>query len=210
MRQDNYYSILGIPFHANSIDIKKAYRRKELLYHPDTHHHDEHKAAKFQLVQMAYLTLSNTDKRAEYNRTFFAKQDTIKIKFHHSAEALIESVIKINKSLSSQNQFFINRDWLINECLHSLSEQHQQLFTHNGKLKTLLFKEQAKSFNYLSFKEIKQFENVWIQFAKEDHNLIQSIKVFFNNKKNESLWENNKTLMAILIGAFITFLIMKG
>ena len=102
MRQDNYYSILGIPFHANSIDIKKAYRRKALLYHPDTHHHDEHKAAKFQLVQMAYLTLSNTDKRAEYNRTFFAKQDTIKIKFHHSAEALIESVIKINKSLSSQ------------------------------------------------------------------------------------------------------------
>lgn len=210
MLQDNYYTILGVPFHANTIEIKKAYRRKAKLYHPDTHHHDENKTAKFQLIQIAYETLSSSIKRNEYNRSIFTNQVNIKIKYFDSAEAVIESVRAMHQSLSLQNQFFIDRDWLLNECSQILSEQHQQLFKHNNSLKHLLFKEQIKCLDYLPFKIIQQFQKEWIAFANDDQKLIESINTYFTRKKNESLWENNKTLIAVLIGTIITILIMKG
>jgi curved DNA-binding protein CbpA len=210
MRQDNYYTILGVPFHASSVEIKKAYRRKALLYHPDKHNNDANKAAKFQLVQIAYETLSDAIKRSAYNRTIFSNQDKVKIKHYHSAQELIEAAKALNNILLLQNEFFINRDWLINECLQIIADENHQFFSEKNILKQLLFKEQTKSFNYLQFKEIKQFEIIWLQFANDDQELIQSIKQFFGKKKNQSWWENNKALFAVLIGAIITLLIMKG
>jgi|GEM_PF-2687425 curved DNA-binding protein CbpA len=210
MRQDNYYNILGVPFHANSVEIKKAYRRKALLYHPDKHNNDASKAAKFQLVQIAYETLSDTIRRTAYNRRIFSNQDKVKIKHYQSAQELIEAAKVFNKTLSLQNEFFINRDWLINECLQIIANENQQLFTDNSLLKTALFKEQSISFEYLQFKEVKQFEMIWLAFANDDQELIRLIQQFFSNKKNQSLWENNKALFAVLIGAIITLFIMKG
>jgi DnaJ family protein A protein 2 len=67
MSADDYYNTLGVSENANSDDIKKAYRSLSLKYHPDRTQGDVEKAKIFQKVNEAYETLSDNDKRREYD-----------------------------------------------------------------------------------------------------------------------------------------------
>jgi DnaJ-class molecular chaperone len=61
----NYYEILGVDKTASSDEIKKAYRKLAAIHHPDRAGGD---TAKFQELQAAYDTLSNPEKRQQYDQ----------------------------------------------------------------------------------------------------------------------------------------------
>lgn len=62
----NYYEILGIEKNASKEEIKKAFYRKAKIYHPDVNH-ASNAADVFRLIQEAYQTLYDDDKRGEYD-----------------------------------------------------------------------------------------------------------------------------------------------
>ncbi len=62
----NYYDILGIPVHATGEDIKKAFRAKAKLFHPDVNNSPE-AGRLFQLMNEAYEILSNESRRYLYD-----------------------------------------------------------------------------------------------------------------------------------------------
>ncbi len=66
MKKD-YYDILGVPRHATQEEIKKAYRRLALKYHPDRNPGDEKAAERFKEISEAYEVLSDPQKRAIYD-----------------------------------------------------------------------------------------------------------------------------------------------
>ncbi len=61
----DYYDILGLPRDASNDDIRKAFRKLAHQYHPDKGSGDE---AKFKEINEAYQILSDTTKRAQYDR----------------------------------------------------------------------------------------------------------------------------------------------
>jgi DnaJ family protein B protein 11 len=63
----DYYKLLGVPRSASSAEIKKAYRKLSLKYHPDKNPSPE-AAAKFAEISNAYDVLSDDQKREAYNR----------------------------------------------------------------------------------------------------------------------------------------------
>lgn len=63
----DFYETLGVPRDASAEQIKKAYRRKAMQYHPDVATEDD-AADKFKAVQEAYDVLSDANKRAIYDR----------------------------------------------------------------------------------------------------------------------------------------------
>jgi curved DNA-binding protein len=75
----DYYKVLGIHRTASSEDIKKAYYKFALKYHPDRNIDDELSLKKFLLVQKAYKILSNIDSRIEYSIEL-EQNDIIKLK----------------------------------------------------------------------------------------------------------------------------------
>jgi len=64
----DYYEILGISRDASEEEIKKAYRRLALKYHPDRNPGDKVAEERFKEINEAYACLSDPEKRANYDR----------------------------------------------------------------------------------------------------------------------------------------------
>ena len=67
MKRD-YYEILGVSKSASGDEIKKAYRKVAMQYHPDRNPGDKTAEEKFKEAAEAYEVLSDTDKRSKYDR----------------------------------------------------------------------------------------------------------------------------------------------
>ena len=67
MKQD-FYAVLGVPRDAEEADIKKAYRKLAMKYHPDKNPGDHTAEEKFKEAAEAYGVLSDEEKRARYDR----------------------------------------------------------------------------------------------------------------------------------------------
>lgn len=64
----DYYEILGVSKNATKDELKKAYRKLALKYHPDKNPNDPEAEAKFKEAAEAYEVLSNDDKRKRYDQ----------------------------------------------------------------------------------------------------------------------------------------------
>lgn len=68
MEKRDYYEVLGVSREATKEEIKKAYRKQALKYHPDKNPGDKKSEEKFKEAANAYEVLSNDEKRARYDR----------------------------------------------------------------------------------------------------------------------------------------------
>ena len=64
----DYYEVLGVPRDAADADIKRAYRRMAMKYHPDRNKDDANAEDRFKEVQEAYDVLSDQKKRTAYDQ----------------------------------------------------------------------------------------------------------------------------------------------
>ena len=64
----DYYEVLGVSKSASADEIKSAYRKLAMKYHPDRNPGDEEAKAKFQEASEAYEVLSNDEKRQRYDQ----------------------------------------------------------------------------------------------------------------------------------------------
>src|ERR1700689_2784871 len=67
MKRD-YYEVLGVVKNSSADEIKKSYRKVAMQYHPDRNPGDKAAEEKFKEAAEAYEVLSDTDKRARYDR----------------------------------------------------------------------------------------------------------------------------------------------
>jgi curved DNA-binding protein len=68
MQQKDYYQILDLSRDASEDEMKKAYRKLALRYHPDRNPDDLESEEKFKEISEAYAILSDPEKRREYDR----------------------------------------------------------------------------------------------------------------------------------------------
>ena len=68
MEKRDYYEVLGVSKSADATEIKKAYRKLALKYHPDKNPGDKEAEEKFKEAAEAYDVLSNEEKRRRYDQ----------------------------------------------------------------------------------------------------------------------------------------------
>lgn len=74
----DYYYFLGVSQDASEEDIKKAYRKLSLKYHPDKNDNDDFFAERFREIQEAYETLSDSGRRKSYDQNLESHQKSFR------------------------------------------------------------------------------------------------------------------------------------
>jgi len=75
MAKRDYYEVLGVSKSADAAELKKAYRKLAVQYHPDRNPDDKAAEDKFKEAAEAYEVLSDPDKKAKYDRYGHAAVD---------------------------------------------------------------------------------------------------------------------------------------
>ena len=68
MAKEDYYDLLGVGRTASDEELKKAYRKKAVQYHPDKNPGNKQAEEMFKKISEAYEVLQDSDKRAAYDR----------------------------------------------------------------------------------------------------------------------------------------------
>lgn len=68
MAKQDYYEVLGVSKSASQSEIKKAYRKMAIKYHPDKNPDDKSAEEKFKIAAEAYEVLSDSNKKARYDQ----------------------------------------------------------------------------------------------------------------------------------------------
>ena len=132
----NYYEILGIETNASTDEIKRAYRRLSLIYHPDKNNNDTDKSIKFKTIGSAYETLidnisrnkydrenniinncntSNTDySNTDYSKTDYSNTDYSKTDFHNHVRNDIRNHMRNDLRNHVRNDNYIDKHRLYN------------------------------------------------------------------------------------------------
>ncbi|VEL25494.1 unnamed protein product [Protopolystoma xenopodis] len=113
-----YYAILGLPKHASQDDIRKAYRKLALKWHPDKNPNSKEEAEhRFKNISAAYEILSDTEKRSVYDR--FGKEGLNRNKGTGSAGCYYRSRSSGSRSrrrtMPAGHGFFADLDPMFNE-----------------------------------------------------------------------------------------------
>ena len=66
--KEDYYDILGVSKNASESEIKKAYRKKAIEFHPDKNPNDKTAESNFKKAAQAYEILGNKEKRSQYDQ----------------------------------------------------------------------------------------------------------------------------------------------
>lgn len=93
----DYYYFLGISQDASEEDIKKAYRKLSLKYHPDKNDNDDFFADRFREIQEAYEILSDSSKRRTYDQNLENHQKSFRYNVPPSIKTFTSNKIHAKK-----------------------------------------------------------------------------------------------------------------
>jgi len=151
----DYYYILGISKNASSEEIKKAYRKLSLKFHPDKNEGDSFFVERFKDIREAYETLSDFSKKAIYdanlqahlngNNTYDFERRKREEEFRHKEEEMKRKEEEFKKRQAQQQAYNAQSTYEKNTSQRTSEAYSQPSQTTQTQKSTAIHREEKKA-----------------------------------------------------------------
>lgn len=198
----DYYQLLNLTSTANLGEIKKAFRKMAMRYHPDKNPDNIKAAEKFSRIQEAYFVLSDAKRRAAYHlQRYSGKQKNIFTQPVADTAALISLAEKLYNQVSLQDPFRSDRDQLYFAINSLLSDENLRLLAEENNVLVIsaflnyLFPAAAQ----LSLPRIRQLSEKLYPLVQQHPDTRQQLQKFMRSARQIYFWNRYKTGIALLL-----------
>lgn len=225
----DYYVVLNVSPAASSEEIKTAYRRLALQYHPDRNAGNVHTEALFKEINEAYRVLSNTNKRDDYNRlrssqTAYTSQSSSGAKessthrTQQSSQRRQQTVTgktilfqsnQLRNVVENANPFAINRDSLFAKVESILSDAHLHilLFENKRMINSQILHEILICCKPLPAHHFNRVTAKLYRLADKDAIMRNAVDQAIKLKKQDVFWQKSKFFWVLIVTLIICLLI---
>jgi preprotein translocase subunit Sec63 len=212
MVHKDYYKILEVAPAASQIEIKKAYRRLALKYHPDKNFGNQLYEAKFREILEAYRILSDVKKRQDYNyqRNDHSHSYSRRRTYTPATpQTILSHTIELRKKVSGVDPNRMNKVVLYQQIQQMLSNFNVQLLQENNdpKINRRVIEELLFCSRFLPFVQVEKICFQLTALAGSDNMLYQRIYKFSKDVRVKSYWHRYKVIAVIIIAILLCYAI---
>lgn len=210
MQKKNYYQILGVPPGAANAEIKAAYRRLALIYHPDKNSDDPTSSYVFQEINEAYQVLSDKTSRADYHRNFeaegkrFSQGQTV----FFSAELLLVKLGHMRKALDETDPYRMNTDAVFEELEQLFNSYHLSILQKEDN-RTLTAQITGNCLGIISYLPKNEQLRIVEDLNRLPGQSMQTLGQFLQKQRNKWFWDRYKVLIVLIVTVILCLLLFK-
>jgi len=207
----DYYTILNVPVTATVPEIKQAYRKLVMIYHPDKNNQEPYSMVKFNEIKEAYETLINPRKKEAYLQERWlskARGQTISQDMITAPNILIKS-LELNKAIAVMDVYRMDYDAiaarissLLNNDVIAQLLALKETGIHQSIINTLL-----KATAPLPYNQTREAVTQLRILADTHPALIKKIEQVLQQKKQKEFWMKLKNVLILLLTILICLLI---
>jgi curved DNA-binding protein CbpA len=203
----DYYRILNIKSSASPAEIKNAYRKMAMAYHPDRNPNDALAEAVFTDVAEAYQILSDEEARKQYN---YERYLTAKQEYQRPAETidiLIQRMAQINKQTKNADPFRLNKDALLYSIKQLLPDDIGLLLQTNETLLRQFLEMICNAAEHLSSYQTNQLIALLQPLYNKNEWLQQRLTGSLFQQRKDERWQKNKIVLAVVLAIILCIII---
>ena len=210
----DYFAILGIKASADINQIKQAYRKLAMNYHPDKHNHDPEKTILYDQIREAYETLTEPVKRNEYlqERWRLKAQGIILNEEIISGDVILKKVIELNQQLRFADPARLNESRVLHQLNSILSDEMIGILEkqNDNEINHTIFSIVVDTLKHLPLSVCTEAAKHMNEISFIDYKLKKRIDEIIKQKQEAQFWEKRKIwivlIITILICLFIGYL----
>ena len=201
MRLKDYYRILELDPAATLPEIKKAYRRLALQFHPDKNAGEPLSIIRFAEIKEAYEVLSNPLKKNFYLQQRWYQQSIGRKKFQpaFTPAYLLEQVLELERYVSKLDAHRMDRQGLLDYSLGLVPDEVIEKLNMAGDepVNRQIIQDLLRSAHHLSLNQLMRLGEQVKKITPLDFSGSQTEK-FIEKKKRHYIWERSRIWLVML------------
>ena len=202
----DYYQTLNVSPNATADEIKKAYRKLALKYHPDVAGEDVGTADKFRNIKAAYDVLSNNKTRQAYHYKHFYTD--VKEQPIVTAKSIAEKAADLAKFTSALDPYRLDHEGLCDQIVQLLNIHNLNVLFQSKEAELIksIILNTLNCTQLLPYEMVLSIHETLIKLADKNESLIKTIHQETLLQKRLHYWDKYKFSLAIFIALLLCFI----